>query len=249
MNDLETQQLPLPLPSRGREFTAPAHAFLGGRLVTYQIKRSHRRRSISLRIDEDGLRVGAPVAATQRAIDGVLRQHAQWIVEKLTEWEQRRAPTLRWTDGDVLMLHGEPLTLRLVSSASSPRLAGSDLIAPGTIATAPPVISWLQERAFAYFSERAADYCARLGLEAPHIRLSSARTRWGSCHIEGRIHLNWRLIQMPLRLVDYVVAHEVAHLKEMNHSTRFWRVVGSLVPDYTAHRKEIRRDGHRYLVV
>ncbi len=250
MNELDARQLQLPLPSRGRgESTTPGHAFLGGRLVHYLIKRSSRRRSISLRIDEDGLRVGAPLRATQRGIDDVLQQHSTWIVRKLAEWEQRRTPVLRWIDGDVLMLHGEPVTLRLLSSAPSPQLAGSELIAPDARPAAAPIIAWLKERAFAYFAERAADFCTRLYLETPEIRLSNARTRWGSCHIDGRIHLNWRLIQMPVRLIDYVVAHEVAHLKEMNHSTRFWRVVGSLIPDYPAHRKEIRRDGHRYLAV
>jgi predicted metal-dependent hydrolase len=67
--------------------------------------------------------------------------------------------------------------------------------------------------------------------------------------VSGRIHLNWRLIQVPVRLLDYVVAHEVAHLLEMNHSQRFWRTVGRLVPDYAARRKELRREGHRYLLI
>jgi predicted metal-dependent hydrolase len=248
MNDLKARQLALPLPLRGREFTAPAHALLAGRHVRYIIKRSARRRSISLRIDEDGLRVGAPASATQRAIDNVLREHAQWIARKLGEWEERRTPAPRWTDGDVLMLHGEPLTLRLVTTTRAPELAGGSLVAPDQV-PAPTVIAWLRDRALSYFSDRTAHFCSQLALDMPHVRLSNARTRWGSCHIEGRIHLNWRLIQMPLRLVDYVVAHEVAHLKEMNHSARFWRIVGMLVPDFAARRKEIRCEGHRYLVL
>ena len=82
----------------------------------------------------------------------------------------------------------------------------------------------------------------------PLIQLSNARTRWGTCHPHGRVHLNWRLIHMPQHLIDYVVVHELAHLREMNHSPRFWAVVGSVIPDYTARRREMRRESHRYLV-
>ena len=87
-----------------------------------------------------------------------------------------------------------------------------------------------------------------LAVAPPTLRLSNARTRWGSCHASGRILLNWRLIQMPARLIDYVVVHELAHLREMNHSPRFWAVVAREIPDHTARRHEIRRDAHRYIV-
>jgi predicted metal-dependent hydrolase len=112
------------------------------------------------------------------------------------------------------------------------------------------VHQWLHEQALLCFEERVAHYRQLLGVNlAPKVLLSSARTRWGSCHSSGRIHLNWRLIQMPARLIDYVVAHEVAHLLEMNHSQRFWRAVGRLVPDYAERRKQLRLEGHRYLLV
>jgi predicted metal-dependent hydrolase len=83
----------------------------------------------------------------------------------------------------------------------------------------------------------------------PAIRLSNARTRWGTCHVDGRIRLNWRLIQVPPALIDYVVVHELAHLREPNHSSRFWSQVGSVLPDYKERRLALRRDAHRYLVV
>jgi predicted metal-dependent hydrolase len=82
----------------------------------------------------------------------------------------------------------------------------------------------------------------------PTIRLSNAKTRWGTCHPDGRVHLNWRLIQMPPALIDYVVVHELAHLHEPNHSQRFWRRVAAVLPDYAQRRLALRRDGHRYLL-
>ncbi|HSQ05638.1 MAG TPA: YgjP-like metallopeptidase domain-containing protein, partial [Burkholderiales bacterium] len=187
MRGLKERQLLLPLPLRGREFVAPAHALLAGQLVGYVIKRSARRRAISLRIDEEGLRVGAPLAATQRAIENVLRTHAQWIVQKLAEWKQRHTPAPRWADGDNLMLHGDPVTLRLLASAPAVRLMDGSLIAPDSPAAATSVIEWLREEALIYFSNRTAHFCGQLALEVPQVRLSNAKTRWGSCHIEGRI--------------------------------------------------------------
>lgn len=248
MSGHKALQLLLPLPFREREFTAPARAIIGGALVPYTIKRSGRRRSISLRIDESGLRVGAPLDASQRAIEKVLHAHGDWVLEKLREWSARAAPAAQWIDGATLMLRGEPVTLRCVADAPCAEIRDRLILAPAS-RTEAHVLAALRDAALACYRERVGHYCDALGLDHPEVRLSTARTRWGSCHIEGRILLNWRMIQMPMALIDYVVAHEVAHLCEMNHSRRFWAVVAKLVPDYDVRRKAIRREGHRYLVV
>lgn len=247
-------QLELPLRFRQRQAVGRAHLALAGKLVSYTIKRSLRRHAISILIDEEGLRVGAPWDASHNAIERLLVNHAEWVLRKLDEWQMRRAPARRWADGEPLMLLGRSLTLRLVPGASCAQLRGSELVV-GIPAAPHPSVSrqvqqWLHAEALHCYGERVEHYRRLFGIElAPHVQLSSARTRWGTCHASGRIHLNWRLIQMPLRLIDYVVAHEVAHLLEMNHSQRFWRAVGRMIPDYAARRKELRHDGHRYLLV
>jgi predicted metal-dependent hydrolase len=247
-------QLDLPLHFRQQQATGRAHVALEGKLVSYTIKRSLRRRAISILVDEEGLRVGAPWHATQTAIERLLRKHGDWVLRKLDEWQVQRAPAQRWRDGEHVMLLGQPFTLKIVPNAERMGIQGSNLIvdvreaAESTVAR--KVQQWLHDQALLCFQERVAYYGKRLGIGlAPKVLLSSARTRWGSCHSSGRIHLNWRLIQMPSHLIDYVVAHEVAHLLEMNHSQRFWRAVGRLIPDYAAHRKELRREGHRYLAI
>jgi predicted metal-dependent hydrolase len=249
-------QLELPLAFPGTQVVGRAHLALDGTLVSYTIKRSARRRAISILVDEEGLRVGAPWHATQSAIERLLRRHSGWVLRRLEEWNARRTAPRRWRDGEHLMLLGEPLTLRIAepSLGRPPCLRGAELIVctsgadPASIAST--VQDWLREQALNRFCERVEHYRLLAGAAtAPLVRLSGARTRWGSCHVSGRILLNWRLIQMPPRLVDYVVAHEVAHLLEMNHSRRFWRTVGRMVPDYAARRGELRREGHRYLVV
>lgn len=254
MNRAKPGQLDLPLHFRQQQVVGRAHLALEGRLVSYTIKRSARRRAISILVDEEGLRVGAPWEASQAAIERLLKRHADWVLRKLEEWQVKRAPTRQWVDGETLMLLGEPFALKLSPDTSTLRLDGSRLVvgiaACGPSAIARQVHDWLHAQTLACFAERVDHYRRMLGVPAcPEVHLSSARTRWGSCHVSGRIHLNWRLIQVPVRLLDYVVAHEVAHLLEMNHSQRFWRTVGRLVPDYAARRKELRREGHRYLLI
>ena len=254
MNRAKPGQLELPLHHRQQQVVGRAHLALEGRLVSYTIKRSARRRAISILVDEEGLRVGAPWEASQSAIERLLKRHADWVLRKLEEWQVRRAPPRHWIDGETLMLLGEPFKLKVSTDTGTMRIDGTHLVVGvaqcGTSAIARQVHEWLHAQALACFSERVDHYRRTLGVAArPEVHLSSARTRWGSCHVSGRIHLNWRLIQMPARLLDYVVAHEVAHLLEMNHSQRFWRIVGRLVPDYAARRKELRREGHRYLLI
>lgn len=239
---------------RRSEPEAQGRARLGDTLISYTIKRSRRRRRISLTIDEQGLRVGAPLQAGDLAITTMLREHAAWILKKLAEWQARRPPPRHWQDGDSLMLQGKMLRLTLVSGPQSIRLDHEQVtVSSSRDCTAEDVrtavTEWLRRQALQYFRERVAHFHPVLDVTEPQIRLSSARTRWGSCHVNGRIRLNWRLIQLPLHLIDYVVVHELAHLVEMNHSRRFWQNVARVIPDYGARRTEIRTEGHRYLLV
>jgi len=254
MRRARTGQLDLPLAYRQQQAVGRAHLALEGTLVSYTIRRSPRRRAISILVDEEGVRVGAPWDATHNAIERLLRKHSAWVLRKLEEWQVRRPPPRRWADGESLMLLGSPFTLKLLPEPPGVHLRDSHLCVglpprnDGSVAR--QVQDWLHQQALACFEERVRHYCRILKIEAtPKVLLSNARTRWGSCHTSGRIHLNWRLVQMPARLLDYVVAHEVAHLIEMNHSKRFWRIVGKLVPDYAECRKELRREGHRYLLI
>lgn len=252
MRRAKAGQLDLPLAFRQQQAVGRAYLALEGTLVSYTIKRSLRRRAISILVDEEGLRVGAPWTATHNAIERLLHQHSSWVLKKLQEWQVRRAPVRQWADGESLMLLGMPYRLRLLPNQGAVELRGEELCvaADSDTPVARQVHDWMHAQALRCFEERVEHYRRRLEIpHAPRVLLSSARTRWGSCHTSGRIHLNWRLVQMPARLLDYVVAHEVSHLIEMNHSQRFWRLVGKLVPDYAACRKELRHEGHRYLLV
>jgi len=250
----KARQLELPLPLRQGAHLSHACIAFGAKLVPYAVRRSRRRRgSYSLAIDERGLRIGVAWDASERWIERILRDHARWIVRKLDEWQARRAPAVTWCDGAILMLLGAPVRLTFASGIKAVAREEDRVLidahgrAPVEIVGA--VTDWLRTEAIECFGKRIAYYAPLLRVAPRAVRLSQARTRWGSCHPDGRIFLNWRLVQMPLALIDYVVAHELAHLREMNHSPRFWRAVAEVIPDYVARRKSIREQGHRYLVV
>jgi predicted metal-dependent hydrolase len=222
----------------------PAHSIvIAGQAIAYQLRRSQRR-TIGLAIDHRGLRVAAPTRARIGDIENLIHEHGQWVLDKLASWRERVTPDkLEVIDGTVISVLGEALTVLITTIGRARWQFG-----PGTVYLRPDAArnhsqlleAALRDKARAILAERLAHYAPLLGVETPPLRLSSARTRWGSCSHRGGIALNWRLVLMPLPIVDYVVCHELAHLKEMNHSPRFWSVVEQLCPDWKARRLELR---------
>jgi predicted metal-dependent hydrolase len=218
-----------------------------------------RRRSIGFIVDGDGLSVRAPKWVALRDVDAAVREKGAWIVAKLGEQRERtiRVAAARtvWRDGATIAYLGRPLTIVLDAQselgAGEAALLGDGRAAPWRLLVGLPrdaaeerirdaVHSWLQREARRVFAERVAHFAARLGVRVTRLSLSSATTRWGSANANGAIRLHWRLILHPPATLDYVVAHELAHLREMNHSERFWNVVRSVVPEYEAARRELR---------
>jgi predicted metal-dependent hydrolase len=224
--------------------TEPTHRIvIAGQAVAYLLKRSQRR-TIGLSIDQRGLRVGAPLRARQGDIEALILQHGHWVLDKLATWRERPPPEkLVVVDGTTILTLGQPLTVSITPAARNSWRFVEDRLLLGLNATVDVnkvLEKALREKARAHFSERLAHYAPKLGVSLPPLRLSSARTRWGSCSHHGGISLNWRLIFMSPEVVDYVVAHELAHLREMNHSARFWAVVEQLCPDHKRLRAELR---------
>ena len=223
---------------------------LGSEIVGYRFRRA-RRRSIGIVIDDDGLRVAAPAHTPIAEVEAFIREKARWVLKKLFEWRAAlKPPVVNWSDGTMIALLGNPVRIELLPGRRDIGLRDGRLgigLAPRgePAALRKRGIAWLKERARALLGERLALYAAGLGVPTPVLTLSNARTQWGVCREDGHVRLNWRLIHLPLRLIDYVVAHELAHLREMNHSARFWAVVGRLYPDYEAARRELRNCNHR----
>lgn len=231
---------------------------LDGHLVAYEMRRA-RRRSIGFVVGPDGLTVSAPRWVGLKDVDSALQDKRGWILRKLREQRERalrlQSARVDWRDGTELPFLGETVIVVLDARCAGAVL-GEDgdglpgmarrLLRVGLPHTATPeqirdaVQGWLQRQARRVFEERCALFAARLQVRVRRIALSSAATRWGSANADGSIRLNWRLVHFALPIVDYVVAHELAHLREMNHSPAFWGVVRSVLPDYERSRAALR---------
>jgi predicted metal-dependent hydrolase len=219
---------------------------LGGEAVDYRLVRA-KRRSIGMQIGFTGLTVRASRWVALREIEASLREHAAWIRRQLAEWRARRRDVLprEWKTGAPLLYQGRELVLA-VYPARWKEIA-ADLLNLTVLHPAPEderqlatfVVHWLKDEALRLLSPRVAAYAARLAIPAPRVRLSNARTEWGSCNRNGDIRLSWRLAQLPPPLAHYVAAHEVAHLVELNHSARFWGLVETLYPGHAAARRAL----------
>jgi predicted metal-dependent hydrolase len=217
---------------------------LGDREVRYRFVR-RRRRTLGITVDANGLRVAAPLRAPWRDIEAFLQEKERWIIAKIDEWSRVPRPaTLRGESGESLPLEGAPVTLDVRTGPRAVSRHGDRLVvcAPraGVLAT---LLAWLKDKALRVLRLRAAHYAMQLALPAPSVTLSNARTQWGVCGADGAIRLSWRLVHVEPRLADYVVAHEVAHLVELNHSRRFWDVVADLYPGWPAAREQLELAG------
>ncbi len=221
---------------------------IDSRVLEYRLKRSARR-TIGFTIDGSGLSITAPRWVTLTDIEAAIAEKQRWIFAKLAEWktrtEQRALPQIDWRDGAQLPYLGKTVTIALGASAvafdtdtlrlSLPLPAQADMQQ-----IKDRVQGWLQGEAKRIFGERLAVYAQGLGVTYSTYALSSAATRWGSCSSDGRIRLNWRLIHFPMSIIDYVVAHELSHLREMNHSPAFWQTVESIFPEFREARHTLK---------
>jgi predicted metal-dependent hydrolase len=218
---------------------------LGGRSIEYRFLR-RKRRTIGLTVDARGLTVAAPRRAAWRDIESFIRDKERWILAKLLEWSAAApAPVLEAKSGDTLPLFGEPVVLEVCEGGRAVRHEAGRLVvnAPAPRRVAEILVGWLKNAALESLVPRVEHYAAALGLPAPCVGLSSARSQWGVCSQRDGIRLNWRLVHLEPTLADYVVAHEVAHLKEMNHSKRFWEQVTKLYPAWREAREELELKG------
>jgi len=226
---------------------------IGTEPIHYTLRRA-RRRSIGFTIDERGLTVAAPRWVSLAEIEAAIAEKQRWIRRKLAEYRewQARQPLQRvhFSDGGTLLLLGRTVTLRLRPDAERNRFTDAATGAELHLALPPQagepqvrdaVLAVLKAEASRVLGERLRLLAARQAVQPRSWSLSSARSQWGACTHDGHIRLNWRLVHFSAAVIDYVVAHELAHLQEMNHSPRFWKTVGTLLPGFEAARDEVKK--------
>ena len=217
-----------------------------GETISYLLE--HRqRRTVGLKITAHGLVVHAPKRIFAFQLNQILQEKSGWIINKLQARAANQVDAINWANGENLLYLGQDIQLSIVQNVSNKALTFDANTL--TLATPTPdnqtliqrkVIQWYQKQAGLDFSRRLAILATKLGVATPPLTLSNAKSRWGSCNSRGEVRLNWRLLQAPPHIINYVICHELAHLKQMNHSAKFWAVVESLFPNYKMAEKELK---------
>ncbi len=229
---------------------------LAGQKVLYTIKRSGRARHVRLEVrPETGLTVVVPSTYELNALPGVLQKKAQWILQKLAKYTQIPPPAddKELKDSDSIPYLGSALkvvTRRGREDVSSVRLEANSLVVtlgPG-VRAGLLLEQWYRIQASRLLRQRADELAPRLGVSFNRFLIRGQKTRWGSCSNKRNLSFNWKLILAPQPVIDYVVIHELAHLREMNHSKAFWQLVAQYCPDWQG-RKQWLKDHEAELAV
>jgi predicted metal-dependent hydrolase len=211
-----------------------------------QLIRSHRK-TVSLIINQEGqLIVRAPLRASRAQIEALVAEKAAWISAHQAKILARPRPVSKeFSEGETFLYLGQSYPLHLTPGASRvlELRDGAFQLAPAANAQAA-FLNWYKRQARAVLAERVRLHAARLNLTPGNLRISSARTRWGSCSGRDTLSFTWRLVLAPVAVIDYVVVHELVHLEVKNHSALFWQRVAAAYPSYPIARRWLKENSH-----
>lgn len=229
-----------------------------GAVIEYEVRRSRRRKkTLQITLDASGIVVATPLRTPASEVQAFVRQRAAWILRHAAD-AMRVAVPRTLTTGETVPYLGREARLCISSeSVDEPAVQFNPWRFDVTLPIATPadghtevirdaLIEWYRLRAGAVLRERVDMWWARLGDDrptAPRVLIRDQLRRWGSCTTSGTIRLNWRLVMAAPALIDYVVVHELAHLRAMNHSSAFWAHVAAVIPDYRERRARLREVG------
>ena len=226
----------------------------GSRRLSYTILRSARRKkTVAVTVDPAGsVMVVAPERFVTDRLDAIVTRKAAWIVRRLRRAEDYAPlPSPReFVSGESVLYLGRHYRLKVdPPAAGEAKLRGGWLHIPApegpkqATHVRAALVSWLQRHAGERLPERVEAWRPKAGVPPPRVIVVNQQKRWGSCDQRGTIRLNWRIIQAPMRLIDYVVAHELVHLRHRGHGRDYWQAIGRIMPDYERRREELRGRG------
>ena len=219
-----------------------------GSSINYELIKKNRR-TISLKITPKGLVVNAPILMTNYKIDQLLQKKSKWIQKKLLLTSFNEEP-FEIQNGVKFKILDKELVVTLKVGVNNIFIEGSRCFISFKSLSDPLKLKknfliWIKIYALKYFTERVENLCKKNNLKVRATFISNAKTRWGSCNTKKEIRLNWRLIQSPQYVIDYVICHELSHLKFMNHSSDFWQQVQLLFPNYKEAELYFKENGFR----
>jgi predicted metal-dependent hydrolase len=227
---------------------------VGDTRVAFSVFRSRKRkRTIAFKMEHDAsLRIMAPASTSLFYLTKFLQSRAPWVARRLAE-RQKTSPGCAFTDGASFIYLGCKYILRVTQGGNAPQ---SCTLSPHKLHIHVPdenlspenlraevrleILLWLKKRARVKFKKRLDLWAMRMGVSYKKLIVTDPEQRWGSCSVDNIIRLNWRLMLAPLPIIDYVVAHELAHVRHKDHSPRFWAFVAKAMPEWQALRKRLR---------
>ncbi len=212
--------------------------------IAVRLRVAQRARRFTLRVDpaRGGAVLTLPPDVPLAEAEAFVGRHAGWLARALA----RQPGPVAVGDGTVLPVAGREVAVEVVPGPRrAPRIEEARLVVPGPGSPGPRIAQWLKLRARDAVVPAVRRYAGMLGRDIETVSLRDTRSRWGSCSSGGRLGFSWRLAMAPAEVLEYVAAHEAAHLVEMNHGARYWVLLERLMPDYRRHRDWLRREGAR----
>ena len=236
---------------------------LDGEAIAFTVRKSKRAKRIIVKYSETkGLEVVYPYGIRSPAPEAVLSEKSRWVTSTIREVREARANRFRrnYEDGEIFLVRGRPRELKLLSSSKVNNFnaqLSDDLLLLSSPTDAPltdhmrlreAVISFYRQLATDYMLSRVAELASEHGFAYNNLRIKNQKTRWGSCSIKGNINLNLRLMMAPTDVIDYVIVHELCHLRELNHSPEFWRLVESCCSEFRHWRAWLKQNSPQLIL-
>jgi predicted metal-dependent hydrolase len=222
----------------------------GGTSIPFTVRRGKRQKTVAIAIDPQGdVLVRAPVDTPVEKLDRIVHRKASWIVERLKRTSDLppRPSEREFVSGETFLYLGRQYRLRVERGDEGVRLERGRLVvsAPRNGDVRAALVGWYRRRAVERLPVLVEEWAPRVGVTVRGVLVREQRRRWGSCDDSGVLRFNWRIVQAPRRLVEYVVVHELVHLVHRDHTKGFWAALGRVLPDYERRRGELRRVGER----
>lgn len=217
------------------------------------VKKSRRRKTMALKVNNDGIFLYIPDVLPMTIARAFVEKKILWIESKL-RFTQNQSHSNQYAEGDTLLYFSEQYPIVLQENKSQKKaeisLEKDHVVLSGPISTLTfdarqkLFRQWFQQQANDYLLPRSEELSTRFGLQATSFTVKTYKARWGSCSIDGHIRYNWKIIQAPKDVIDYLIVHELCHLREHNHSASFWKLVALFCPEYKQHRHWLKTYGH-----
>ena len=220
--------------------------------LTLEVRRSTRRKTLEITVDRAGdLIVAAPMGLDEPTIDRFVREKRGWIYRKLAEKEMywRPRPPRQFVTGEGFLYLGRSYRLKLVADQDCPLkvTAGRFCLKRSEVEHGREhFVRWYTAHGQAWLSRRLLTWTRRLGVEPTGLQVRNLGHRWGSCTPAGTINVHWTTMQLPGLIIDYVLVHELAHLRQPDHGDAFWRLVQRALPEYPSRRRWLAEAGHEH---